>query len=238
MSKIVAIHQPNFFPWLGFFDKVIKSDHFVFFDDVYLPKKGGTWTNRVQVIISNNKNWLTVPIDRNFSGQKKINQIKIKNEINWREKLIRSLQLSYLKHPFYSEIFPVIYSLINIEKEYLVEFNIQAIKIILENLELMSDKLVLSSELNQIGSSNQLIVNITKRLKSKKYMCGGGAETYQNETVFEENNIKLIYQNFLHPEYPQYNQDKFIKGLSIIDCLMNLGWEKTSKLLKSDKKSN
>ena len=230
MNKIVAIHQPNFFPWLGFFDKIIKSDHFVFFDDVYLSKKGGTWTNRVQVIISNNKNWLTVPIDRNFSGQKKINQIKIKNEINWREKLIKSLELNYLKHPFYNEIYPIISALINIE--YLVEFNIQAIKIILENLELTLDKLVLSSELNQSGSSNQLLVNITESLKSKIYMCGGGAENYQNETVFEENDIKLIYQNFLHPTYPQYNQDKFIEGLSIIDCLMNLGWEKTSEILK------
>ena len=56
MSKVVAIHQPNFFPWLGYFDKILKSDEFVFFDDCQFPKKGGAWCNRVKLLIINNKN--------------------------------------------------------------------------------------------------------------------------------------------------------------------------------------
>ena len=51
MDKIVAIHQPNFFPWLGYFDKINKSDIFIFLDDVQFPKKGGNWTNRVQLMV-------------------------------------------------------------------------------------------------------------------------------------------------------------------------------------------
>ena len=86
MEKKVAIHQPNFFPWLGYFDKIFKSDYFVFLDNVQFQKTGGNWGNRVPILISNHKNWITVPINRNFSGLKKINEIKIKNDINWREK--------------------------------------------------------------------------------------------------------------------------------------------------------
>ena len=99
--KIVAIHQPNFFPWLGFFNKIVKSDYFVLLDDVQMPKKGGTWTNRVPLIISGKKNWLTIPIDRSYSGTMPINKVKIKNELNWRDKMLKTLYISYKKHPYF-----------------------------------------------------------------------------------------------------------------------------------------
>ena len=65
-------------------------------------------------------------------------------------------------------------------------------------------------------------------------MCGGGADGYQKKELFEKSNVKLLHQEFVHPKYNQQKQQEFVKGLSIIDCLMNIGWEETSYIIKND----
>ena len=72
MNRVVAIHQPNFFPWLGYFDKIARSDVFIFLDDVQFPKTGGVWSNRVKILIGGEARWSTAPIDRSFTGTRKI----------------------------------------------------------------------------------------------------------------------------------------------------------------------
>ena len=234
MKKTVAIHQPNFFPWLGYFDKINRSDFFVFLDDVQFPKSGrGTWSNRVQLLVFGNPKWMTSTIKRDYSGTKNVNEIRINNEDNWQHKFFKTLDQSYKKHPFHSQIIPTIEQLVFNDKQNLSKYNINSIKVILDHLEIDSKKLRLSSELKQEGSSNELLINLTKSLNCDTYMCGGGASGYQDESVFNLNEIKLEFQKFQHPIYPQLNRTDFIEGLSIIDCLMNLGWESTSKLIKN-----
>ena len=233
MKKTVAIHQPNFFPWLGYFDKINRADIFVFLDDVQFPKKGGTWSNRVQLLVFGNPKWMTSTIKRDFSGTKNVNEIRINTEDNWQHKFFKTLDQSYKKHPFHSQITPTIEQLVFNDEQNLSKFNINSIKVILDHLVIDSKKLRLSSELKQESSSNELLINLTKSLSCDTYMCGGGADGYQNKELFEKNNIKLLYQKFSHPTYNQYKQQEFVKGLSIIDCLMNIGWEETSYKIKN-----
>jgi hypothetical protein len=233
MDKIVAIHQPNFFPWLGYFDKINKSDIFIFLDDVQFPKKGGNWTNRVQLMVFGSPKWMTSTIERDYSGTKNINEIKINTKDNWKHKFFKTLDQSYKKYPFHSQIIPTIEQLVFNEEQNLSKYNINTIKVILDHLEIDSKKLRLSSELKQEGSSNQLLINLTKSLSCNIYMCGGGADGYQTKELFEKNNVKLLHQEFVHPKYNQQKQQEFVKGLSIIDCLMNIGWEETSYIIKN-----
>lgn len=236
MTKTVAIHQPNFFPWLGYFDKIARVDCFIFLDHVQFPKKkGGVWTNRVPLVVSGEVKWITASINRNFSGTKNINEIEIKSADKWKEKFIKTLKHSYGKCDFFNQIMNFIEPLILFNEENLSFYNIHCIKEILKSLEIKTDHLKLSSELNQQGSSNNLLINLTKSVKGDSYLCGGGANGYQDDELFGINNINLIYQNFRHPKYNQSNKKGFVPGLSIIDCLMNNGFENTSSILNNAK---
>lgn len=231
MNKIVAIHQPNFFPWLGYFDKIVRAEVFIFLDDVQYPKKGGTWSNRVKLLISDKARWITASIDRDYSGTREIREMHFLSNNNWREKMIKSLEVNYRNHPHYSETMTVIEPLVMNNESNIAEYNIQTVTEIAKKLKLDTNKFERSSKYESESSSNQLLCELTMKAGGSTYMCGGGADGYQDERVFDSNNIKLEFQNFSEPEYPQYQSNESIYGLSIIDPVMNLGWEKTADIL-------
>ncbi|MCC6865833.1 MAG: WbqC family protein [Ignavibacteria bacterium] len=231
MDKLAAIHQPTFFPWLGLFDKISRSDVFVILDNVQYPKKGGSWSNRVKIFIGGKPSWITVPIIRSYSGTKNINEIEIDNSKNWNEKLLKSIELNYKKAQYFCDIFPCISELLRNPDKNLSEFNIKVIYAICKLIGLKTEHFIYASELNTKGSSTDLLISIVNSAGCNAYMCGGGAHKYQEDEKFETAGIKLIYQNFKHPEYRQINSIEFVPGLSIIDTLMNCGTKGTIELI-------
>lgn len=231
--KIVAIHQPNFFPWLGYFDKIARSDVFILLDNVQFPKTGrGTWVNRVKLSINGSAAWVTLPVTRKCSGTRLISEMMINNEKDWRGKLIKTLQANYGKAPFYREIMPAIEVTIINPVGSLAEFNIVAIRSLSNLLGIDTKKLILGSSLQTEGSSTELLISMTQAVSGTAYLCGGGADGYQEDGKFAAAGIELVYQNFKHPVYPQHRSPEFISGLSILDALMNCGVHITKKLLE------
>ncbi len=225
INKIVAIHQPNFFPWLGFFDKIIKSDIFIMMDNVQFPKKGGVWTNRVKMLVANEPKLVTGTLDRSYIGTKINKDMEFNYKDNWRNKMTKTIQYNYNKTSFYEEVSPFILNLINNDNNNISEYNIYAIKEICNKLGIDTNKIILGSDLDVEGSATDLLISMTKAVDGTGYLCGGGADGYQEDAKFAKNNIKLIYQKFNHPVYKQNNNKKeFIAGLSIIDLLMNNGF--------------
>lgn len=231
MSKTVAIHQPNFFPWLGYFDKIVRSDVFVFFDDVQFPKKGGSWSNRVKMLIGGEAKWVTASIERNYSGLRNINEMNFQED-NWRVKMLKSLCSNYNKNSFYGETMEVVEPLILNPEKNIADYNIHAVTKILNRLNLKSAGIRRSSEFSLPQSSNELLCAVTKEVGGDTYICGGGADGYQDEQVFKDLGIQLKYQKFQHPEYSQRGSESFSLGLSIIDVVMNLGWENVKNILE------
>lgn len=232
MKKAVAIHQPNFFPWLGYFDKIVNSDYFVFLDDAQMQKKGGTWNNRVKINVSGQASWITAPIVRNYSGFKLLNQIEFNENEDWREKLSRTVMMNYKKAPYYEEVAEWFYPLLINKEHRLAEYNINCIQEILTRMSLSTDHIFMSSNLGIESQATERLIQITKHLGADIYRCGGGSSGYQEDDLFENYGIELCYQNFSHPKYPQKNTNEFIPGLSILDALFNLGTEKTREVIK------
>ncbi len=219
-NKICAIHQPNFFPWLGYFDKIKKCDKFVILDDIQFPKTGGGWSNRVAINIQGQSKWITAPINRP-NGLWKIYETTFQ-DTNWRVKIIKTLQANYSKAPYFKEHKDFIFDLIDFSANNLSVYNMNAIIKICTLLNIdIDDKIILSSSFGFKTNSNQLLMDLTNAVDCNIYMAGGGAEGYQDINMFKNQDINFVHQNFVHPIYSQYNSQEFIKGLSIIDYIFN-----------------
>lgn len=232
MSRLIAIHQPNFFPWLGYFAKIATCDAFVFFDDVQFPKTGGVWTNRIKLLIGSEARWVTAAIDRNYHGLRTVKEIHFKAGEPWREKLLKTIEANYRRHPNYAETMEAVEPLLLNQESNIAKYNIHSVTTISKLLGLNTEKLYSSSDLSCTGSSNALLCSITKSLGGSSYLCGGGATGYQSESIFKKQGVLLQHQNFVHPIYTQRNVTDFVPGLSIIDALMNLGFERVGQLLR------
>ena len=230
-SKLVAIHQPNFFPWLGYFNKIARADLFLIMDNAQYPKTGGTWSNRVRLLIGGAPAWVTTPIVRSYHGLRSIKEMQIIESAPWRAKLIKTIESNYGQAPFFESVFPVLAELINNPTERLAEYNTSAVASLSTALHIDPAKLVLGSTLRTTGSATDLLISMIKAVGGTAYLCGGGAEGYQEDEKFAEAGIQLVYQNFTHPVYPQRGAREFIPGLSVIDALMNCGFEQTSALV-------
>lgn len=222
---ICAIHQLNFFPWLGYFNKIDQADQFILLDDVQYQKKGGSWSNRISLNINGNSKFFTAPITRP-SGLRNLNEVEF-TDTNWRIKFINTIQANYAKSPYYNEYKDFIFNLINFPSNNIADYNAHTITQICKILKITTP-LTLSSSYALETASNQLLIDLTKTVNCDSYMAGGGAESYQDINLFEQQNINFQYQNFKHPIYNQIKSDEFISGLSIIDFLFNIGAEKWS----------
>ncbi len=231
IRKLVAIHQPNFFPWLGYFDKLARADVFILMDNVQFSKKGGTWSNRVKMIVNGEATWITVPVVRSYHGNRNINEMEIDNTIEWRGKISKMMLTNYGKATFFREIYPLFSGLLNIPTANLARYNKVAIYSLAEIIGLDTSKIVIGSTLEVEGKATDLLINMIKAVGGNAYLAGGGANGYQEDEKFATGGVELIYQNYNHPIYHQCNTPSFIFGLSIIDALMNVGFEGIKELL-------
>jgi hypothetical protein len=225
----VAIHQPNYLPWLAYFRKLISSDIFVFFDNVQMPG-GKSFVSRVSINISGKQHWLSVPISSKGEG------VLLKDSTisghSWRSKHIRTLKLSYS----YSKWSYIIddYLVPVYSKDYvnIADFNISLIRAILNILEVNSVKLIRASEMEGVGAGAKSIYKILELLDADTYLTGNGKGTQKS---IEINKLDLINVNlkYVSLENLKYStvRHKFIPGLSIIDALLNSGPTVTRDLL-------
>ncbi|NRQ01180.1 WbqC family protein [Marinobacterium sp. xm-d-530] len=227
----VSIHQPNFFPWLGYFSKIINSDIFIFLDDAQYPKKGGSWSNRVKLPIAGQPQWVTMPISRSYSGTKTVAEVNIANDKPWREKLSKTVAGLYGRAPYYTDVAPFFENVLCSAGENVADFNISVIEEIIKFIEVPAPQLLRSSAYRVESTATQRLVDLISKVGGDAYLCGAGSDGYLEPEIFRESNIQLIYHNYSHPVYQQCHSEEFIGGLSILDSLMNLGPDAVRKIL-------
>ncbi len=230
-ERVVAIHQPNFLPWLGYFAKIASSDLFLVMDNAQFPKKGGSWSNRVKMRIGGEASWVTVPITRAYHGVRSVREIEIDERSPWRTKLLKTIRMNYARATYADEAFPLVERIITNPSTSLADYNLFGIQEIVRALGLDTAKLVVGSTLDAPGAATSLLINMVKAVNGTTYLCGGGASGYQEDEKFAAEGIQLRYQAFSHPEYPQGRGTTFLAGLSIVDALMWCGTAGTASML-------
>lgn len=226
--NIVAIHQPNFFPWLGYFDKILRCDCFVFLDNVQVPRTGaGSWVNRVNLFVGTSVHWFTMPISKRAGSTSTILETSLSADERAIKKLLRSLEHTYRKAPFYDETMALVQPLLTRPAANLADYNIHAITSLASCLGVPEDRFRRASTLpHDQETATDRLVRIVKEVGGTTYLYGAGAKAaggYQEDEKFFAAGLALMAQNFVHPVYRQFNSPEFKPGLSVIDALMNLG---------------
>jgi len=226
--KVVAIHQPEYLPWLGFFKKMMNAELFVFLDDVQFRKKG--WQNRNRIRINDGTALLSIPVHTH--SYPKINEVTIDNEKNWSIRHKKSILYNYARAPYFDEIKDFIESIFEKKFQYLVDLNTEIIKFIMNELEIKS-KIVFSSELEISKKGSDRVLDICKAVGADHYITGTfWAESNLRVEEFKKSNIDIEFQKFQHPIYKQIHGE-FIPEMSIIDLLFNEGRKEAKKILQN-----
>jgi len=214
----VAVHQPNFLPYLGYFDKARQVDTFVILDDVEFTKGG--FTNRNKVKKPNGTMWLTVPVTGDTMVP--INEVLIADHLDWQEHHVKTIGHMYGKAEHYESIWPKFEEAYNKDWKYLAEFNMCLLQICFSLLDINCD-IVFSSELDVTAEEgSERILQICQELNANHYLSGVSGRDYLEKADYAEKGVELSFQDFEHPVYPQQFGD-FIPNLSVIDYLMNVG---------------
>jgi len=227
----VAIHQPNYIPWIGYFYKLAQVDKFVFLDTVQYPR-GSSFSNRNQIKTSNGVKYLSIPVSipSGRKGKVTFNEVQFADTV-WRSKHLKMLKFNYSRSPYFTEIFPIMESVLTSEMTF-TDQNIALISKISDYLKINTNIYKLSEILKDFGNKTDLIIDICKKLEADIYYSGtGGGKDYNDEELLKSNNISLKYSDFKHPVYPQL-WGEFISRLSIIDLLFNCGPESRKYISK------
>jgi RimJ/RimL family protein N-acetyltransferase len=198
---VVAIHQPNFFPWLGYFDKLARADTFVLLDDAEFSK--GSRTNRVEVLVGGQPHWITAPVQRAGIGGP-IRDVLIDDGRDWRAKVTRTLQQSYPR----AAALPLVTELVAHREPRLAAYNEHAIRRLAEHIGI-GTPIVRASDLGVESRATERLIEIVRAVGGAAYLAGGGAAGYQEDARFAERGIALLAQDFRAPH-----------GLSVIHALL------------------
>lgn len=221
MSRICAIHQPNFFPWLGYFHKIARADVFVILDTVDIEVgTADAITNRTRIKTASGVQWITIPIKKGDS--KIIKDIAIDNSKPWNDKMLKTIFHQYRKSAYFSQFYPFVEQILKCETDSLSNYNTNVIKKMAGYFGL-SSQIVMASAIDGVSTErNQRLIDICKSQNCDVYLSGNGGRKYHDEQLFAQSGVKVEYTDFVHPIYPQLYGD-FVKGVSAMDYCFNVG---------------
>lgn len=228
----VGIHQPHYFPWAGYLNKIYSTDIFVILDEVQLEKGSYMYRNR----ILNDKGqikYLTISADKHGFLNKSFCDIKTINDEEFLQKQREEIVRSYKKAEHFDEVWTKIEDLFVEKEDTICDYCLRSIFRLVEILDIKTN-IVLQSEikLDALYKKNELVLNICKALNADEYLSGIGARKYNDESRYKEEGIMLSYQSYSMPEYRQINTGEFTSGLSIIDTLFNCGIEGSKAIIR------
>lgn len=221
---VVSIHQPCYFPWLGLLNKVKHSDLFIILDVVQF--NDAAFQNRT--LIRNLKGetfYLSVPVLKkgHLRDNSSLLNLQVANQHRWQKKHSGTIELCYKKTAYYDKHRQKIVDIFVKKWDKLSDLCLETFKFECEILGIKTPYLF-ASELAPAGNKTELILDICSKVKADTYLSGAGARDYMDLNLFQNAGIKVIWQDFIHPQYPQFSRnDNFVPGMGGIDLIFNCG---------------
>jgi hypothetical protein len=218
----VAIHQPNYIPWPGYFHKLAACDVFVYLDAVQYPR-GQSFAPRNRIKTPNGVTFITIPVSVPKGSEGKASYLEVEfADDKWRKKHLATVEQSYARASHFDEVYPLYERELEAGATF-VDLNIALIEAFAHSLGVETKRVRLSELLPAFGQKTELIVDVCRALDADAYLSGsGGGREYTDEALLKEHGIELRYDEFELREYPQLWGD-FEPNLSVLDLLLNCG---------------
>lgn len=215
----VSIHQPQYWPWVPYLDKIAASDAFVVLDSVDFQKNG--LQNRNQIKNAAGALWLTVPV------RQKLGQRLVDVEIDgsaWKRKHWATIEQNYRRAPHFARYEPELKALYDAPWERLVDLNLRVLELLRGWLGI-GTKILRSSEMKATGSASELVLALCREAGATTYLSGTGAKAYLDEAAFKAAGIDVVWQASAPARtyQQQHPAAGFVPGLSALDALLNCG---------------
>lgn len=216
----IAVMQPYFFPYIGYFSLISATDKWVIFDDIQYIRHG--WVNRNR-ILHPVKGWqyIIMPLKKH-ARDTRICNIDISDTINWHNKLIGQLAHYKKKAPYFKETMLIIGKCFEYNESNLSKSNIYYLQTICEYLEIKFDYTIFSEmklDLKDINHPGDWALEISTRLGAAEYINPYSGKDLFDTDKFSKRNIKLLLLR-MKPYYYSQKREEFIQDLSIIDLMM------------------
>lgn len=214
----VTIHQPEFMPWAGFFNKVVQTDLLIVLDNVKFQKN--YFDNRCRIKQNGEARWLTVPVLGRDSSQS-IASIEVAGG-GWEKKAWNTLEFNYRRAPFWAEHEGFLRGYFEPGRwRLLVDMNLAFIEYACGRLSIPL-RMRRASELGVETKGSQLVLDLCRAAGAESYLSGAFGRDYLDEPAFVAAGIGLKYQDYAQPPYEQFN-GAYVGPLSLVDALLNLG---------------
>lgn len=217
----VTVHQPLYFPWLGFIHKLGLADVYIVLDDCKAIKR--SWMNRVKIRTNVGVSWLSVPIFFRHRSKQLVKDIQICYEQNWPRTHLRTIEQHYIRAPHVELVVEIMAAVVRRRWSYLIDLNQDCLQRLLSHFG-VAPRVVSSSTLG-IGdvTGTQRLADLVSAVGGDTYLAGLGSDGYLEPRCFEEQGIGLRRQQYRCDPYPQIGNGEFLPGLSVIDTLANIG---------------
>jgi len=233
MPLKIAISQPTYLPWMGYFDLIDQVDVFVLLDNVQFAKQ--SWQQRNRIRTAAGLQWLTVPVKLHF-GQL-IQEVEVR-EPDFHVNHLRAIELAYRRAPNFERFFPQLSErLTSCPRALLVDLNVALMTGLMEILGIRT-LLLRASTLGQAGKRTELLANLCAKLGATQYISPAGSAAYliPERHLLTDRRVEVLFHNYEHPVYRQRHKP-FTPFASVIDLIFNEG-DASLNIIRSGRKQS
>lgn len=224
----LAIMQPYFFPYLGYWQLIHAVDRFVIYDDVNYIKGG--WVNRNRILINGEPSYFTIPLQQ-ASAYKRICDLSILPAVSWCDKMVKMVSNTYRKAPFFADVFPVFEKIIRYQADNLSDYLVYQLQTLSQFMGITTEFVATSRCYQNSYLSGQVrVLDICEREGAAVYINPQGGQGLYDGGSFRDAGINLEFIVMRILPYKQRSAG-FIPYLSIIDALMEIGTDEITKHL-------